>query len=227
MKVIGAGFGRTGTLSLKAALERLGFGPCYHMVDVMEEPYRVRHWLGVARGDGPGWDEVFAGYRSTVDWPAATYWRALAERYPDAKVLLTVRDPDRWYDSARETIFERELASWRPSRTERAIEWLVERRSPDFALFTQMAREVIAEPLFDGRLDRAHAIEVFERHNAEVRAAIPAERLLVFDVREGWAPLCAFLDVPVPDEPFPRVNDRAEFRRRRPRRLLRLAMRGA
>ncbi|MFC6929357.1 sulfotransferase family protein [Actinomadura yumaensis] len=89
-----------------------------------------------------------------------------------------------------------------------------------------MAREVISEPLFDGRLDRAHAIEVFERHNAEVRAAIPAERLLVFDVREGWAPLCAFLDVPVPDEPFPRVNDRAEFRRRRPRRLLRLAMRG-
>lgn len=228
VKVIGAGFGRTGTASLKAALELLGYGPCYHMSVVIEQPYRVRQWLDVGEGRARDWDEVFAGFEATLDWPAAAYWRELAEHYPTAKVILSVRDPQRWYDSASATIFGSALAQQRPLPVRRrVIRWLVARRAPDFALYPRMARATVMDRVFDGRIDdRAHAVKVFERHMAEVKATIPAGRLLVFDVREGWAPLCEFLRSPVPDEPFPQVNERAAFQRKRPRRLLRLILRG-
>ncbi|WP_231333298.1 sulfotransferase family protein [Actinomadura graeca] len=226
MKVIGAGFGRTGTASLRAALETLGLGPCYHMHVVIDEPFRVGHWFDIGEGRPPDWDEVFAGFRSTVDWPAAAYWRELAAHYPDAKVVLTVRDPERWYESADATIFARERARQgrRPLR-HRVLQRLAERRSPGVALYPRMHKAIISDGVFGGRAgDRAHAIEVFRRHTEEVKAAIPPGRLLVYEVREGWEPLCAFLGVPVPDEPFPRVNDREEFRRGRSRRLLRLIL---
>ncbi|MEV6155647.1 sulfotransferase family protein [Nonomuraea sp. NPDC052129] len=228
MKVIGAGFGRTGTRSLKAALERLGYGPCYHMSTVIAEPYRVRQWLDVGEGRVRDWDEMFTGFRSAVDWPAASYWRELAEHYPDAKVILTVRDPSRWYDSVSETIFAGALAERRPMPIRRRIiRWLVARRAPDFALYPRMARATVMDRVFDGRVDDpAYVMEVFERHLAEVQAAIPAARLLVFDVREGWEPLCAFLGTPVPDEPFPQANEREAFRRKRTGRQLRLILRG-
>ncbi|MEV4170301.1 sulfotransferase family protein [Nonomuraea sp. NPDC049709] len=228
MKVIGAGFGRTGTRSLKAALEQLGFGPCYHMSSVIAEPYRVRQWLDVGEGRSRDWDALFAGFGSALDWPASAYWRELAAHYPDAKVILTVRDPGRWYDSVSETIFRSALEQRRglpPHR--RVIRWLVARRAPDFALYPRMARATFIDPVFGGRIDdREHVIEVFERHVAEVRAAIPAERLLVFEPGDGWEPLCAFLGVPVPEVPYPQVNERAAFRRKRPRRLSRLILRG-
>lgn len=228
MKVIGAGFGRTGTRSLKAALEVLGFGPCYHMSAVIAEPYRVRQWLDVGEGRSRDWDTVFAGFRSALDWPASAYWRELAAYYPDAKVILTVRDPARWYDSVSETIFRSALEQRRPlPLRRRVVRWLVARRSPDFALYPRMARATFIDRVFDGRVDdRDHVIEVFERHVAEVKAAIPAERLLVFEAGQGWGPLCAFLGVPVPDVEYPQVNERAAFRRKRPRRLLRLIVRG-
>ncbi len=231
MKVIGAGFGRTGTRSLQAALELLGFGPCYHMATVIAEPYRVRQWLDVGEGRSRDWDTLFAGFRSAVDWPAAAYWRELAAHHPDAKVILTVRDPGRWYDSVSETIFRAFLEQRRPPPHRRLIRWLVRRlvawRAPDFALFPRMARATFIDPVFDGRLDdRDHVLEVFERHIAEVKDAIPAERLLVFEAGDGWEPLCAFLGVPVPAQPYPRVNERAAFRRQRPRRLARLILRG-
>ncbi|WP_113702720.1 sulfotransferase family protein [Nonomuraea lactucae] len=228
MKVIGAGFGRTGTASLKAALELLGYGPCYHMSVVIDQPRRVRQWLDIGEGRSRDWDAVFAGFRATADWPAAAYWRELAEHYPDAKVVLTVRDPGQWYDSVASTVFASALAERRPLPfRRRLIRWLVARRAPDFALYPRMARATVVDRVFGGRIDdRAHAVEVFERHADEVKAAIPPERLLVYDVREGWAPLCGFLGLPVPDEPFPQVNERAAFRRKRPRRLLRLILRG-
>ncbi|RAY16180.1 sulfotransferase family protein [Actinomadura craniellae] len=228
MKVIGAGFGRTGTASLKAALELLGYTPCYHMYEVIQQPYRVRQWLDIGEDRARNWDEVFAGYQAAVDWPAASYWRELADHYPDAKVVLTVRDPQRWYDSVSETIFASALAERRPlSPRRRVIRWLVARRSPDFALFPQMTKATVTDRVFDGRIDdRAHVLKVFEQHIAEVEAAIPPDRLLVFDVREGWEPLCGFLGIPVPDAPFPQVNERAAFRRKRPRRLFRLIVRG-
>jgi Sulfotransferase domain len=228
VKVIGAGFGRTGTASLKAALEMLGYGPCYHMSTVIRDPYRVRQWLEISQGRGLGWDEVFAGFQSALDWPAAAYWRELAEHYSGAKVILTVRDPDRWYDSVSATIFARALAEARPlPLRRRIIRWLVAHRAPDFALYPRMARATMVDRVFGGRIDdRKHAIEVFERHLAEVRATIPADRLLVFDVADGWPPLCEFLGVPVPGEAFPQVNEREAWHQKRRGRLLRLIVLG-
>ena len=198
------------------------------MSEVIAQPYRVRQWLEIGEGRDPDWDEVFAGFQAALDWPAAAYWRELAEHYPDAKVILTVRDPQRWYDSVSDTIFASALAERRPlPLRRRVIRWLVARRAPDFALYPRMARATIMDRVFDGRIDdRAHAVKVFERHIADVKATIPADRLLVFDVREGWAPLCEFLGTPVPDEPFPQINERGAWHRKRPRGLLRLILRG-
>jgi hypothetical protein len=228
VKVIGAGFGRTGTRALKAALERLGYGPCYHMSEVIEKPYRVRQWLEIGEGATPSWEDVFSGYQAAMDWPASAYWRELAAYYPGAKIILSVRDPQRWYDSISATIFKSALAERQPlPARRRLVRWLVARRAPDFALYPRMARATFIDRVFDGRVDdRAHAVGVFERHVAEVKASIPGDRLLVFNVHEGWAPLCAFLGCPVPDEPFPQVNERAAFRQKRPRRLMRLIVSG-
>ena len=228
MKVIGAGFGRTGTRALKAALERLGYGPCYHMSEVIDQPYRIRQWLEIGEGATPNWDDVFAGFQATMDWPAAAYWRELATHYPDAKIVLSIRDPLRWYESVSATIFKSALAERRPMPAHRrVIRWLVALRAPDFAAYPRMARATVMDRVFGGRIDdRAHAVGVFERHIAEVKAAIPSDRLLVFDVQTGWAPLCEFLGCTVPDEPFPHANEREAFRRKRLRRLLRLILSG-
>ena len=202
LSVIGAGFGRTGTLSLKGALEHLGFGPCYHMIEVIRNPGFADWWHRAADGAPVDWDRVFDGYRATVDWPACRFYRRLAAHYPDAKVILTVRDPARWFESARNTIFP---MMTRPRPT---ADPLAERR-------LAMAKKIIIEQTFGGRIDdRGHAISVFERHNDEVRRAIAADRLLVYDLAQGWPPLCRFLDRPVPDAPMPSVNSTAEFRQR-------------
>jgi hypothetical protein len=212
MRVIGAGFARTGTLSLCTALETLGFGPCYHMRDVMGDGRRVRQWLGIARGAPAEWGEVFAGYHSAVDWPVAAYWRPLADAFPRAKVILTVRDPYAWYDSARSTIWRIRLDP--PRGVRGAATRLLGTLSPDLRAFLSMTQETVERPIFDGRLaDREHAVAVFRRHVAEVQAALPRERLLTYDVTEGWGPLCEFLDVPVPTRPFPRTNDTQSFHR--------------
>ncbi|MFI7599750.1 sulfotransferase family protein [Actinoplanes sp. NPDC049681] len=198
MDVIGVGFGRTGTLSLKEALERLGFGPCLHMVPLLDDPGRAALFRRAAQGDPAGLRKAFEGYRSTVDWPGTYFWRELIAEHPGAKVVLTVRDPDAWYDSAYRTIYQ---AALRAPRGE---------GSP-----VSMIETVIWAGTFGGRFaDREHAIRVFEQHNAAVRREVPADRLLDFRVADGWEPLCAFLGVPVPDEPFPRTNDTAAFQER-------------
>lgn len=195
LEVIGSGFGRTGTLSLKLALEQLGFGPCYHMIEVFKTPAAAGWWVEAADG-APAWEKIFAGYRSTVDWPSATFYAELAAAYPDARVIHTERDAEAWFASTQATIFPNAA----PPDTE--------------APFDQMFAKVIGR-LFDGRMrDHDKVIEVYERHNAEVRRAIPAERLLVYELAQGWDPLCAFLGVPVPDAPMPAVNSTAEFRGR-------------
>ena len=148
-----------------------------------------------ARGE-PDWDAIYGDYTATVDWPGAAFWRELAAAFPDAKVLLSERDSDRWYESFSETIYHPIV-------------------NGGFGVIDDMVREVIVERELGGGIDdREHVIAAFERHNAEVRAEIPAERLLVFRPDDGWEPLCAFLDRPVPDEPFPHVNDRESFRNR-------------
>ncbi|MGA7871128.1 MAG: sulfotransferase family protein [Candidatus Binatus sp.] len=198
LKIVGAGFGRTGTLSLKSALEKLGFGPCYHMAEVFPRPEHVAMWHRLAFGHPMDWDEIFRGFRATVDWPAARWWREIAAYYPNAKVLLSVRDPEAWYRSMSETIYQ-PMKSPAPDGAPELVR-----------LQTEMARKAVLAETFDNRFeDKAHAIEVFKRHNQEVRATIDPARLLEFDVRQGWAPLCRFLEVPIPDEPFPRLNDTA------------------
>ncbi|HET9341333.1 MAG TPA: sulfotransferase [Candidatus Eremiobacteraceae bacterium] len=199
MQVIGAGFGRTGTLSLKTALDRLGFGPCYHMVEVIENPAHAEAWYKACHGGSVDYS-VFDGYRSVVDWPAVHYWRELIEHYPKAKVVLSIRDPESWYKSVSDTIYGRITTPVAPD----APEWQRRHRA--------MTRKIVLKETFGGRfLDKKHALEVFERHNDEVRKTVPPSRLFVYSVKEGWAPLCDFLGVPVPDEPFPRVNDTASF----------------
>jgi hypothetical protein len=206
LKVIGAGLGRTGTLSLKAALEELGFGKCYHMVEVLANPKQSAAWTGAANGERTDWEALFKGYQSTVDWPACNFYQELARRYPEAKVILSVRDPDRWYESARQTIyFVREAF---PRWTALVL--------PRMRVLRRMLDRLIWDGMFHGRFeDRPYAISVFNRHNEEVRRVVPSDRLLVYDIKDGWQPLCLFLGVPVPDgKPFPHLNDAAEFRTR-------------
>jgi hypothetical protein len=198
LKVIGAGFGRTGTMSLKLALEQIGFGPCYHMVEV----FKHQAWdLWYEASKDPAhadWATIFEGYNSTVDWPNATYWKELADAYPDAKVILTERDPDHWFDSTQATIFRDETRTG----------------GPPGSGFPRMVDAVVGA-LFDGKLhDRELCTRVFREHNARVRATIPPERLLVYEVAQGWAPLCDFLGVPVPATPMPKTNTTEEFQAR-------------
>jgi hypothetical protein len=213
LRVLGLGFGRTGTLSLKLALERLGVGPCAHMVDLFHDGDRVARWLEAARrkqaGEPIAWDGLFAGYRATVDWPGVFFWRELLVAFPQAQVVLTVRDPDRWYASAGDTILRLNQPAGPDGRPLPLAPSVVERRTR----LDPLLRAVLFDGTFGGRaVDRAHAIATFEAHNAAVRAAVPPDRLLVFDVAQGWGPLCRFLGTPVPAGPFPRVNDTAAFR---------------
>ncbi len=207
MEIIGVGFGRTGTLSVKAAVDRLGFGPCFHMDEVFNHPDRIAHFRAAGRGERVDWDEVFAGFRSTVDWPGAAFWRDLVARYPAAKVLLTVRDPRRWYASVRDTIL--------PGTTDPAAEAAFAGMPTHYAEARAMISELLWQGEFGGRAaDEEHAIRVFTEHNAAVQREVPADRLLVYQVSDGWQPLCRFLGVTPPDEPFPHLNDGATFRRR-------------
>lgn len=199
LSVIGAGFGRTGTLSLQGALQMLGLGRCYHMLEVIQNPEHSEIWHKAAEDGAADWDLLFEGYGATVDWPACYFWRQLSSHYPEAKVILTTRDPERWYDSVKNTIYQ--SMSREPSRSETET---LKRRL--------MARDIILQRTFNGRFeDRAHAIDVFNNHVADVQRAIAPERLLTFQVADGWAPLCHFLDLPIPDEPFPNVNSTADF----------------
>lgn len=194
LRVVGAGLGRTGTLSLKLALERLLGGPCYHMAEVFAHPEHVAAWHDAARGRMPDWNEVFAGYRAAVDWPAAAFWPELMEAYPQALVVLSLRDAESWWRSAHGTIF--------PSIDLAGGAWRA------------MIGDLFASRFTPALADRDACIAAFERHNAEVRRRVPAARLLEWRASDGWAPLCAALGVPAPDEPFPRANSTAEFHAR-------------
>lgn len=194
LSVITTGLSRTGTWSLKLALETLGFGPCHHMSEYIPNYDAYPLWERASAGEAVDWDEVFRGYRSCTDSPGSIFYRELADFYPDAKVILNTRDPDQWYDSLRASLFP---------------EGVVERLNglPDTAFYQRTYRQIYA-----GRVeDRAKMTAFFREREDEVRRTIPAERLLVFDLSEGWAPLCRFLGVAVPHQPFPRVNSRDEF----------------
>lgn len=206
MAVLGAGFGRTGTMSLKIALEQLGLGPCYHTTEVMKNRSHPRLWRAADAGEPVDWPALFARYRSAVDWPACRYYRELAEVFPEAKVILTVRDPDEWYDSVASTLYSLKLAtdnyfSSRLGDTDAGHHPVPLYENPIWA------------KTFSGRFtDRQHAVEVFQRHNADVAQSIAPGRLLVYQVTEGWPALCDFLGTPIPADAFPHVNTTQSFR---------------
>lgn len=194
LKVIGAGLGRTGTLSLKLALEHLGFGPCYHAMEIPMAEFRpIPLWCEAIEGRAD-WDLVFAGYQSTADYPGCCFWPELIAHYPDAKVILTLRDPDSWFESISATLFS-------PTTRPLAL------AGPMGPLNRHFTRGIPEELLGDRATMTAH----FRRWNQSVIDGVPAARLLVFAVQDGWEPLCRFLGVPVPDVAYPRVNSRDEL----------------
>ena len=197
VKVIGAGVGRTGTYSLKLAINQLALGPCHHMEDVLDNmPVQVPLWVAALKGH-PDWETIYKGYYSAVDWPTACFFRELSTAYPSAKFVLTHRSPESWVESFSETIYK--LLAGR------------DKAPQEMQALLEMAYGVINKTGFPGGLDVAGLTKAYIAHNNAVKAAIPANQLLVYQVKDGWGPLCAFLNAPVPVDPFPRTNDRGDF----------------
>lgn len=197
IKIIGAGVGRTGTYSLKLAINQLGFGPCHHMEEVLKNGgTQVPLWSETVNGNA-NWSSNYDGFNSAVDWPTAGFFRELIKEYPTAKFILTERSPENWADSFGSTIYK--LVEGKDKAPEKMHNWL------------NMVIEVLTKSGFPLGLDRDGLMNGFIAHNKAVRETIPEEQLLVYQVKDGWEPLCKFLDVPVPNDPFPRTNNREEF----------------
>ena len=197
LRIIGAGLGRTGTTSLKLALEELLGGPCYHMLAVQERPEDPDVWGDAYEGRQPDWQQFFDGYEATVDWPAAPFWKEMSEAFPDAPILLSVRDPDSWWKSASNTIFI-------------ALETYLKPDAPDDG-WTRMGRGMVRSFCPDLR-DESAAKAAYLAHNEEVRRTAPPDRLVEWHPSDGWEPICTALGLAVPDHPFPHVNTTAETR---------------
>lgn len=200
LKVIGAGFGRTGTHSLKLALETLGFGPCHHMFEIKHSSEQLELWHTISKTLEIDWNNVFAGYLSQVDWPGVNYWRQLTKAFPNSKVVLTYRDPKSWYQSFMSTIVRANRAG------------VVDDPNPHTRAMAEIVEDIVFRQTFDDRPeDENHAISIYLKHMADVMTEIPRERLLLYNVSEGWQPLCDFLDVEVPSVPFPSTNSKEDF----------------
>jgi hypothetical protein len=200
LSVIGSGFGRTGTKSMREALGTIGFGPCHHMIELLEHPEQMAIWKAVAADPGSAdWAEVYKGYRSQVDWPGARVWHEAATAFPDAKVIHTERPEEDWWKSYSSTIgkfFAVSPGMPLPPPVRDWLDWL---------------KPFIVDQVMGDQTLKDKAIAAYRANNRKVREVIPADRLLVFNVAEGWEPLCAFLGVPVPETPFPHHNLRKEF----------------
>ncbi|HXZ67916.1 MAG TPA: sulfotransferase [Alphaproteobacteria bacterium] len=199
LEVIGAGMGRTGTTSLKVALEQLGFGPCHHMSELFANPASWQHFTRAYAGEKIDWEEAFKGYRSCTDDPGASFACALADRYPNAKVILTVREPEAWWKSARGSALSEDMIAF------------MNNAPPPLAPIMLMITAMGWDPRVPGKQDRALQIAWYRKHNEEVRRHVASERLLIYQVSEGWEPLCKFLGVPIPKDPFPRLNNTQDF----------------
>jgi hypothetical protein len=203
MKIIGVGFGRTGTMSTWAALEHLGYKPCYHFLEVFKRPSHIRTWQAAADGEEVDWRKFLGGYQAALDYPIPAFYKELIEACPEAKVLLTVRDPEKWYASTYQTIYQGFALP----------DWLLN-AMPAFRGMKKMGNATTWDGLFHGKFeDREYAIRIFEEHIQEVQRVVPADRLLVFRVQDGWKPLCEFLGVAEPGKRFPHLNDRKTTQR--------------
>ena len=201
LDIIGVGYGRTGTLSLKQALETLGYADCYHMSEVVSHPEHSPLWINAWNGEEP-WELIFDGYRAAVDWPSVAFWPRLMRYYPEAKLILTTRDAESWYESASNTIFKAMkdgLLADEPTPRERV----------------EMAKVIIVDGTFGGDLDdKATVLAAYQQNIDRIYREVPRDRLIVFDLADGWEPLCEALGEPVPKVPYPRVNTTEEFEQR-------------
>jgi hypothetical protein len=197
LKVIGAGVGRTGTHSLKVALEKLLGEPCYHMVEVFKRPQDVKHWHSAAENKPVNWEDLLEGYAAAVDWPASAFWPELSTAFPDALIILSTRDAEAWWKSAHSTIFR--------DRGE---------APPEMKEWVDMITAMFTNRFTMDLQNKEACIEEFNKHNADVLANAPKNRLLVWTAKDGWEPLCAALGVPVPEESFPLTNTTEEFLQR-------------
>ena len=197
LRIIGAGFGRTGTLSLKLALEQLGFEKCYHMMEVRNHPDHVNSWRAAARGERIDWPKLFQSYQAAVDWPSCNFWREQMQAFPDAKVILTLRDSENWYESVMKTI-------WQVSKNRKG-------KAANEAA-SLMVFELIWDGIFSGRMtDKDYVIAQYEKHNQMVIEEVPKHKLLMFEAEEGWPSLCEFLGCSIPETEYPNVNTTKEF----------------
>ena len=211
IKVMDLGLGRTGTMSLKLALEELGFSKCYHFSDMRYHPEHTALWLAASRGEWVDWESIFQGYQSTVYWSPTYDYQQLLRQYPDIKVVLTVRDPEQWYTSTSDTIY-----AWNrmtlPRKIALRLGSLFKPEWKNLYALWQMQEEILWQKTFHGRFhDKAYAIKIFTEHIASIKQNVPGDRLLVHAVQEGWEPLCQFLETPMPDISFPCVNDSMSF----------------
>jgi hypothetical protein len=215
IQVIGAGMGRTGTLSLKHALEELGYTKTHHMMEVIENPEQLPYWIEMHYKRKSDYDAMFKGFAAMVDFPGAIYYKEFMEQYPDAKVILNVRDPEKWYKSVNDTIYNI------PRGFQRVMMKAVGLFKPQvkyMATFFDYVDNLLWNGFFEGKFeDKEFTIKKFNDWTEEVKRTVPPEKLLVFEVSQGWEPLCAFLNKPIPDKPFPRVNDTVEFNERKKR----------
>jgi hypothetical protein len=211
IKIIGAGFPRTGTNTLRESLEMLGFSKTYHMKNLLVHPENLHYWTTLKATGTTDWEGLYNGYQATVDFPCYPWYKQHMKQYPDAKVILSLRPFEKWYTSFYSTIWQAQ----NPPESERAA--MGERVASDPRLQSVMqvmgfAKQTINEEHFQGRfLDKEFMEKVFNDHNEEVKNYVPADKLLVFDVREGWEPLCNFLEVEVPAGPLPHTNKKEDF----------------
>ncbi|QMU28150.1 sulfotransferase family protein [Adhaeribacter radiodurans] len=212
IKIIGAGLPRTGTNTLKESLERLGYNKTYHMKELLVHPENLHHWLTLKETGMTKWEELYNGYEATVDFPGYPWYKEHMKQYPDAKVILTIRPFEKWYTSIYSTIWQAG-----PQNISQKIAMMSK------LLFNPHLRSVIKCVKFakgtifgvhlQGQFeDKVFAEKIFDKHIADVKAYVPADKLLVYDVSEGWAPLCKFLGVPEPNESFPHLNKKENFK---------------
>ena len=212
IKIIGAGFPRTGTTTLKRCLEELGYTKTYHMKELLVHPDKLHHWLELENEGNTDWDTLYDGFQATVDFPGYPFYKEHMERYPDAKVILTVRPFDKWYLSAYSTVWQAGPQTV-PEKLGMMWKMATQPRIREVIKCIKMVKRIFWGKQFQGKFeDKVFAEKIFNQHIEDVKAYVPADKLLVYDVRDGWGPLCEFLDVPVPNEPLPHLNKKENFK---------------
>ena len=201
LKIIGASFGRTASLSLKKALEILGYTNCYHMSEVVTKPEHSELWLRAWKREFI-WDDIFDGYQAAVDWPVAAFWPQLMEAYPEAKIILSTREPEAWYESAKNTIFK-------------SMDEGINSKNQAIRKRILMAKEIIVDGTFNGKLnDKKHCIKIYNENIARCKKEVDSDRLITFNPKDGWDSLCKQLACPIPNVDYPFINTTKEFEAR-------------